>query len=246
MLPLIGYVSDERYVALTDAVLEFINAAGESWEAQSRASGAVYVHLPDGVYKVIIQKPGFGAKFSNITLPVERPHHFRLLSDCLLGYAWPKWVRSGEHSEFRVHSVEPYKLELWRYGASPEFVRALGWHDEHGPRAVMQITPDGDYTRTGAEWNKVGHANSVHSQFVPAPDAAAVCTTFGLRPRAANGSVSPGSLRSAETGREDCGVSVEHHLERVQLVRRAQQLHPRRWTSPNAHGQLAGGTQTLF
>jgi hypothetical protein len=165
----IGYVSDERYVALPDAVLEFIGTTGESWEARSRASGAVNIDLPAGAYRVVIQKPGYGAKFSSITLPGAQPHHFRLLSDGLLGYAWPKWVRSGERSEFRVHSVEPYKLELYRYGSVPEFVEALGWHDEHGPRAVMQITPDGDYTRTGAEWNRVGYAHSVHSQFVAGP-----------------------------------------------------------------------------
>jgi len=167
---LIGYVSDERYVALPDVILEFISAAGESWEVRSRATGAVYAQLPAGEYRVVLQKPGFGAKFSRITLPADQPHHFRLLSDGLMGYAWPKWVRSGEKSEFRVHSVEPYKLELWRYGWSPEFVQSLGWHDEHGPRAVMQITPDGDYTRTGAEWNKVGYAHSVHSQFIPGPE----------------------------------------------------------------------------
>src|SRR5262249_17094366 len=142
MLALIGYVSDERYVAVPDAVLEFISARGESFEARSRASGAVYVHVPDGEYRVVIQKPGFGAKFSRITRPVTQPHRFRLLTDGLMGYAWPKWVRSGEKSEFRVHSVEAYKLELWRYAWAPEFVQALGWHDEHGPRAVMQIIPD--------------------------------------------------------------------------------------------------------
>ena len=118
----------------------------------------------------MLQKAGFGAKFSRVTLPSAAPHHFRLLSDGLMGYAWPKWVRSGEASEFRVHSVEAYKLELWRYGWQPEFVRALGWHDEHAPRAVMQITPDGDYTQTGAEWNKFGYAHSVHSQHVPGPE----------------------------------------------------------------------------
>ena len=119
---------------------------------------------------MVIQKPGFGAKFSRVNVPTIPPHHFRLLSDGLAGYAWPKWVRVGEKSEFRVHSVEPYKLELWRYGESPEFVQSLGWHDEHGPRAVMQITPDGDYTTRGAEWNKVGYANSVHSQHVAGPE----------------------------------------------------------------------------
>lgn len=167
---LIGYISDERYAALPDAVLEFVNALGESWEARSRASGSVHVNLPEGEYKVVVQKPGLGAKFSRVIVPPASPHQFRLLSDGLLGYAWPKWTRSGEPSEFRVHSVEPYKLELWRYGWEPEFVRSLGWHDEHGPRAVMQVTPDGDYTRSGVEWNKVGYANSVHSQHVAGPE----------------------------------------------------------------------------
>jgi N,N-dimethylformamidase len=167
---LIGYVSDERYAALPDAVLEFLDDRGDSWEARSRASGAVHLSLPQGRYRVVVQKPGYGAKFSRVDVPADPPHQFRLLSDSLYGYVWPKWARAGETSVFRVHSVEPYKLELWRYGWEPEFALALGWHDEHAPRAVMQVTPDGDYTRTGVEWNKVGYANSVHSQHVAAPD----------------------------------------------------------------------------
>ena len=167
---LIGYVSDERYVAQADVILEFIDKDGRSFEARSRASGAVYVELPSGQFKVILQKAGFGAKFSNVSIPVLEPHQFRILSDGLLGYAWPKWVRSGEESEFRVHSVEQYKLELWRYGWKPERVRELGWHDEHGPRATMQVTPDGDYTQTGVEWNKVGYVCRTHRQFVTAPE----------------------------------------------------------------------------
>jgi N,N-dimethylformamidase len=167
---LIGYVSDERYVALPDVVMEFIDDHGRSWETRSRASGSVELDLPAGQYKVILQKPGFGAKFSRIVLPASEPHQFRLLSDGLLGYAWPKWVRSGDESEFRVHSVEQFRLELWRYGWQPELVRQLGWHDEHGPRAMMQVTPDGDYTRSGVEWNKVGYACTTHRQFVKAPE----------------------------------------------------------------------------
>lgn len=167
---LIGYVSDERYVAQSNVTLEFIHASGASYEAHSRASGAVYADLPDGTYKVILQKEGFGAKFSSVEIPVEKPHQFRILTDGLLGYAWPKWVRSGEEAEFRVHSVEQYKLELWRYGWKPERVKELGWHDEHGPRATMQVTPDGDYTQTGVEWNKVGYACKTHRQYVTAPD----------------------------------------------------------------------------
>ena len=166
---LIGYVSDERYAALPDVLLEFADAAGGSWETRSRASGAVHFDLPPGEYRVILQKPGYGAKISRVAVPATEPHQFRLLSDGLLGYAWPKWVRAGEESEFRVHAVEPYKLELWRYGWEPEFIRGLGWHDEHGPRATMQVTPDGDYTRTGVRWNEVGYVSRTHRQFVTAP-----------------------------------------------------------------------------
>jgi hypothetical protein len=166
---LIGHVSDERYVALVDVAVEFLAADGRSWATHSRASGAVHAELLPGDYTVVLQKARFGSKRSRIAVPGP-PHHFRLLTDGLLGYAWPKWVRSGEESEFRVHSTEPYKLELWRYGWEPERVCQLGWHDEHGPRAVMQVTPDGDYTQTGVKWNSVGYANPVHGQFVAGPE----------------------------------------------------------------------------
>ncbi|MHC5540570.1 N,N-dimethylformamidase beta subunit family domain-containing protein, partial [Singulisphaera rosea] len=165
---LVGYVSDERYVALPGVLLEFEGPSG-SFETSSRASGSVHIDLEPGPYKVTLQKLGFGAKSVHIEVGGREPHHFRLLTDGLLGYAWPKWVRSGERSEFRVHSVEPYKLGLWRYGAEPEFLKNLGWFDEHGPRATMQITPDGDYTQTGVAWNKFGYANPHHKQTIEAP-----------------------------------------------------------------------------
>jgi hypothetical protein len=166
---LIGYVSDERYVALPDVLLEFEGEAG-SVEARSRASGAVHADLPPGPQRVTLQKAGYGAKRVRMTPQSGRPYHFRLLSDGLLGYVWPKHVRSSEKAEFRVHSVEPYKLELWRYGLTKDFVRGLGWHDEHGPRATMQITPDGDYTQTGVQWNKQGYLSPAHLQFVDGPE----------------------------------------------------------------------------
>ena len=34
----------------------------------------------------------------------------------------------------------------------------------------MQVTPDGDYTRTGVEWNKVGYTSPTHKQYVTAPE----------------------------------------------------------------------------
>ncbi|MCZ2344005.1 MAG: carboxypeptidase-like regulatory domain-containing protein [Bacteroidales bacterium] len=167
---LIGYVSDELYSAIPDVLLEFIAQDGTSHETRSRASGTVYADLKSGTYTVILQKPGFGPKRSTITVqPGDSPIQFRLLSDRLMGYAWPKWVRSGEQSEFRVHSPEAYQLELWRYGLAPERIAELGWHDEHAPRATAQITPDGDYTQTGTLWNSVGYVSDTHRQFVTAP-----------------------------------------------------------------------------
>jgi len=169
----VAFVSDERYVALADVLLEFIrlDRPGVSIEARSRSSGSVHADLEPGPYKVVLSKPGYGSK--TVTITVQQgadPLQFRLLTDGLLGYAWPKWVRGGEKSEYRVHSVEPYKLELWRYGKTKELVKSLGWLDEHGPRATMQISPDGDYTQTGVRWNTQGYTNPHHKQYVEAPE----------------------------------------------------------------------------
>ena len=168
-LMLVAYVSDERYVALPDVIVEFEGAAG-SFDARTRANGTVHIALPSGKYKVTLQKPGFGAKSVCVDIaPGQPPYQFRLLSDGLLGYAWPKWVRAGGMSEFRVHSAEPYYLSLWRYGSEKEHVRDLGWFDEHGPRATMQITPDGDYSQTGVAWNRFGYANPALHQACRTP-----------------------------------------------------------------------------
>ena len=166
---LVGYVSDERYIALTDAALEF-RRGDAVVQARSGASGGVYAELEPGEYEVTIALKGFGSKISTVDVQPDRPHQFRLLSDCLLGYMWPKCLKFGERSEFRVHSHEAYKLELWRYGWEKEFVKAIGWYDEHGPRATVQITPDGDYSQVGAQWNKFGYTNPSHKQYLEAPE----------------------------------------------------------------------------
>ena len=168
---LIAYVSDERYVALPDVLLEF-EGEGGSFEVRSRASGSVHVELPAGSYRVTLQKLGFGAKSVQLEVHSERdePYQLRLLADGLLGYVWPKWVKTGEKAEFRVHSVEPYRLSLWRYGFHKKLIREIGWFDEHGPRATMQVTPDGDYSQTGVQWNKHGYANPLLHQYVSAPE----------------------------------------------------------------------------
>lgn len=166
---LVGYVSNERYVALADVLLEFRSETGVV-VARSTISGAVYAEVSAGEYEVVLGKDGYGSKIVKVNVSEGEPHHFRLLSDSLVGYMWPKCVKAGERSEFRVHAVVEYELELWRYGAEKQFMRRIGTFDEHGPRATMQITPDGDYTQTGVEWNKHGYHSKALSQFVEAPE----------------------------------------------------------------------------
>ena len=166
---LLGYVSDERYLAISGVDVDIVSKDRSAW-ARSTASGAVHAEIPPGRYEVILAKDGYGAKRVTADLSPDQPHHFRLLKDDLLGYAWPKWVKGGEASEFRVHSDAAYKLDLWRYGWQKDLVRPIGWFDEHGPRATVQITPDGDYSQTGVTWNKFGYTSPHHKQFITAPD----------------------------------------------------------------------------
>jgi hypothetical protein len=166
----LAYVSDEMYVALPDVLAEFESLeSGTVSILRSSPRGAFYGDLPGGPYRVTLTKAGFGSKIVEAVLG-PTPYQFRLLSDGLLGYMWPKWSRSGERSEFRVHSVEQYQLSLWRYGLRTKYVGVIGWYDEHGPRATMQLTPDGDFTRTGVQWNKLGYGSPSHTQFITAPD----------------------------------------------------------------------------
>jgi hypothetical protein len=162
---LIGYVSDESYAALADVALEF-RGPGSPLAVRSAASGAVYADLAPGEHEVCLARSGFGSKRVRAAVG-GAPIQFRLLSDRLLGYAWPKWCRGNDRVQFRVHSVEPYKLLLFRYGIQKEFVRNIGWYDNHGPRAAMQTVPDGHFVETGVHWN---NGFGVHRQVVTAPE----------------------------------------------------------------------------
>jgi hypothetical protein len=168
---LLGYVSDEYYAALADALIEIRNPSVHS-QTRSTSSGAVLFDVPPGRYEVCLSKPGFGSKRVQVEFGGNVPVHFRLLSDRLLGYAWPKWCRGNEAVEFRVHAVEPYKLGLWRYGYRKEFIRNIGWYDNHGPRACMQILPDDHFVEHGVNWN---NGFGCHRQVVTAPERSGLC-----------------------------------------------------------------------
>lgn len=168
----VAYVSDEDYVALVGVQAEIESLeTGEVGLLQSSPTGALYADVPPGRYRVTLAKEGYGSKWVECQIGSgNAPLQFRLLSDGLLGYMWPKWVRAGEKSEIRVHSTEQCQLTLWRYGLRKEYTRMVSWFDEHGPRAVAQILPDGDFTQTGVIWNKRGYPTTPHpQQFLEAP-----------------------------------------------------------------------------
>src|SRR5262245_15122061 len=162
---LLGYVSDEYYAALGDVQIELRPGAGSPVIVRSSPSGAVHADVLPGRYEVCLNAPGFGSKRVHHDLG-HKPVHFRLLSDRLLGYAWPKWCKAGDTVEFRVHTVEPYKLGLWRYGIRKEFIRNVGWFDNHGPRACMQTLPDRHFVECGVAWD---NGFGVHRQTINAP-----------------------------------------------------------------------------
>jgi hypothetical protein len=168
---LIAYVSDERYVALADVAVEFEQDGRSVAVVRSTPRGGIYADLAPGTYRVTLVKPGYGGKVVDLAVGAGPPAQLRLLGDALLGYMRPRWVCAGQSGEFCVHSVAPYRLSLWRYGQEQEFIRLLGWFDEHGPGATIQVTPDGDYTQTGVQWNRRGYGSSPHhTQLVVAPE----------------------------------------------------------------------------
>lgn len=167
----LGYVSDEDYLAIPGVAVEMeALVSGEVTLLTSSPRGALYADLPAGRYRVTLAKDGYGPKWVECDLGSGEPRQFRLLRDGIAGYMWPKWVRSGEKSEIRVHSSEQYQLSLWRYGQQKEFVQTLSWFNEHGPRTTAQLAPDCDFTQTGMNWNQAGYPSAHVQQFVKAPE----------------------------------------------------------------------------
>ena len=102
---LVGYVSNERYVALDNVRLEFEQNGQSVAVVTSTPRGAVHAEIAPGEYKVTLVKDGYGPKSVVMQVQEGKSYQFRLLSDNLYGYMWPKWVKSGQRSEFRVNAV---------------------------------------------------------------------------------------------------------------------------------------------
>jgi len=167
---ILAYVSDENYLALSEVKVEVVARDGSRTILESSPSGALFGCLPTDTYDVVLAKDGYGSKRVTCTLDSSEPFQFRLLGRALMGYMWPKWTVSGHRSEVRAHSHEQFQLTLWRYGLKKEYIRTVSWYDEHGPNAVEQLSPDGDYSQTGLKWNTVGYPSPHIQQFIEAPE----------------------------------------------------------------------------
>jgi len=165
----VGYVSDEWYEALPGARVEFRRDGSRVAVAEAGPTGAVEAAVDPGEYEVTVAKAGYGSKRRTVRIEPGESHQFRLLSTDPLGYVWPQWVRAGEEATCYLHTPEEAKLSLWRYGEGREHVEQVTWYDNHGPRACLQRTPDGDYTRTGVGWDAHETATAPFSVSVEAP-----------------------------------------------------------------------------
>lgn len=171
-MTLVGYVSNERYEALSNVHVD-ISKNGQLYDSvRTTAQGEIRADVEPGNYQITLQKSGYAGKQSEVDVESDgAPTQFRLLStDRLLGYAWPKWTVSGEEVEYRIHASEDVRVSLWRYGYEKERDRLIGWHHpESGPWPGVQQTPNGDYTQTGVDWTDVG-PDHVPSPTIRAPE----------------------------------------------------------------------------
>lgn len=94
---ILGFVSDENFVALDDVHIEIQRGNETLAVVRSTPRGAVIADLPHGEFRITLVKSGYGSKAVDLKISSpHKPHHFRLLSDSILGYVWPRSVKTGD------------------------------------------------------------------------------------------------------------------------------------------------------
>ena len=153
---LIGYVSDERYVALPDVLLEF-SRDGESVEARSRASGSVHAELAQGDYynhlqgHLTMRRPGRGNFYLTLAVEEDQGSGFTSLVKALAEHRRSKILpnrRPGSFYPFRA-----VKGVLARYTLRPT-IQAVAMSCD------QKDAPAGGALRDGAVTNFVAKASN--------------------------------------------------------------------------------------
>lgn len=153
---LVGYVSDENYVAISDASIEIsdLEFRHPPISVRSSASGRIDADTPPGEYQVVLAAPGYPAKRTTVRIG-DGPIQFRLLSAHPYGFVWPKYAFAGDRADLCVSSPDPYRISLWRYGRDRELIADLGF-GEHEVGATAALLPDGDVSLLGVDWTARG------------------------------------------------------------------------------------------
>ncbi len=155
--------------------------------------------------------------------PPIAPSSFRLLSDRLLGYAWPKWCRGGD----RVAVPRPCRRAVQ---ARPVALRPATRNSSATSAGTTTTArapacrpcPTATSSETGVRWDN-GHG--VHRQVDRRPGAQRPVLLPCARANRARSSPSRWSWRRASRQAPRRRARLDQHLERLQRVRRPQQLH---------------------
>ncbi len=237
---LIGYVSDERYVALADVLFEFLRD-GRRFSTRSTAAGAVEAELVAGRLLRHVLQAGFRGqtgRADRCRSPSPAPYQFRLLSDGLLGYAWPKWVRAGR----KVGVSRPFARGVQAFAVEVRMEERARPQDRLVRRArPRRHAADHARRRLHADRRAVEQVRlrQPASQAVRRGAGPIGTLFFSREDRVGPVFLLPVDRRAAIPAGEDRRSGVEHHVERVQQFRRPQQLHPSRPVPADADGQRA-------
>ena len=231
---LVGYVSDERYVALADVLLEFESRAGRSKPARAPAARS----MPTSRRATIasrLQKPGFGAKRAQVTItPISRtvsPAVRRTVGLCLAQVG----VRRASRPSFA--STRSSRTSSTCGATAAKGAR----RQDRLVRRARTAGHDADHARRRLHANR----RRVEQGRLQQPAARAVRRRrrrsglyyFHARTDSGRFFAFPWIVAPASAHGADRGAGLEHHLERVQQLRRAQQLHPCRPAAADADGQ---------
>ena len=243
---LIGYVSDERYVALADVLFEFLRD-GRRFSTRSTAAGAVEAELAPGAYCVTFCKPGFGAKRIELTVcrvavagavPVSTAVR-RAVGLCV-AQVGPGGAKVGVSRSF-ARGVQAFAVAVRmeeRAGPQDRLVRRARPRRHAADHARRRLHAD----RRAVEQVRLCQPASQAARRGAGPIGALF---FSREDRVGPVFLLPVDRRAAIPAGEDRPSGVEHHVERVQQFRRPQQLHPSRPVPADADGQRAAGAEAV-
>ena len=238
---LVGYVSDERYVALADVADRVRAGRRERRGGALDAARGGLRRARAGPYRVtLVQARVRLQERRRWTVDPDRPYQFRLLSDGLLGLRLAE-VGADRRAlgvpRPRRRAVPPHPLAL----RPEEGVRQAA-------RLVRRARPagdDADHARRRLHPDRRRLEQARLRQPAPHPVRHRPGALGALLPprqdRVGPLLRVPLGRRAGAAHRHDRRARLDHHLERLQQLRRPQQLHQRRRAAADPDRQRPAG-----